>query len=160
MERDFQLKGGGLLRAGEQVKIALIDTENTHFLIDFMCAQLGLSRSGYYAWRKRKPSRQAVTGSRAAHEGAQAVRQSRGTYGCPRLHVALRREGFRLSRKRVARLMREEVLQARQRRSYRRTTNSNHAFPVPSNVLARRFDAPAPNTAWATDITYIDTREG
>lgn len=86
--------------------------------------------------------------------------QSRGTYGCPRLHAAFWREGVRLSRKRAARLKREEGLQARQRRSYKRTMNYRHAFPVAGNVLARRFDAPAPNTAWATDITYIDTREG
>jgi transposase InsO family protein len=67
---------------------------------------------------------------------------------------------MRVGRKRVERLMRQNGLRARQKRRFRRTTNSNHALAIAPNVLSRRFDAVVPNEAWATDVTYIATHEG
>lgn len=142
------------------MKFALVEAEKANFPVDFMCAQFGLSRSGFYAWRKRKPSARATSDAHIRKRLRTLHGHSRGTYGCPRMHAALQKEGVRLSRKRVARLMREEGLAARVRRSFRRTTNSKHAFPIAENILARGFDVTAPNTAWATDITYIATHEG
>jgi putative transposase len=142
------------------VKFALIDAEKAHFPIDFMCVQFGLSRSGFYAWKKRKPSLRTLSDAEVKAKIRDLHEKCRGTYGSPRMQAALKREGLNLSRKRVARLMREENLAARRKRSYRRTTDSKHAFPIADNVLARSFDVAAPNTVWATDITYIDTREG
>jgi transposase InsO family protein len=77
---------------------------------------------------------------------------SRRTYGSPRILRDLREDGHRVSRKRVARLMRELGLEGRRKRRFRATTDSQHRFPVASNVLMRDFDVDAPNTAWVTDI--------
>jgi putative transposase len=85
----------------------------------------------------------------------------RGVYGSPRIHAALRRQGIRCSRKRVARLMRAQGLYAmRPHRRKPRTTDSQHAQPVAPNLLARDFTATAPNRKWVADITAIATRSG
>lgn len=125
-----------------------------------LCRALSVSKSGYYAWRKRAPSARArsdgevLTRIRDAHTG------SRRTYGSPRIHAELRAEGTRCSRKRVARLMREAGLSARRPRRAVRTTDSRHDRPVAPNLLGRDFSAPAPDLRWAADITYIPTAEG
>ena len=81
-------------------------------------------------------------------------------YGSPRVSVELRRHGFRVGHNRVARLMRENGLQARLRRKFRSTTDSEHALPVAENILDRRFGITEPNVAWVSDITYVATAEG
>jgi transposase InsO family protein len=85
---------------------------------------------------------------------------SRGRYGSPRVHAALRDHGRRIGRKRVARLMRGMGLSARRKRRFRRTTDSAHAFPVAPNLLGRDFTASAPDRVWLADLTYIWTAEG
>jgi putative transposase len=142
------------------VKFAFIAAEKADFPVTLLCRTLGVSRSGFYAWRGRPPSARAAEDEALAGAIASAHRQSRGTYGSPRVHAALRAEGRRLSRKRVIRLMRAQQLAARRRRRFRRTTQSKHGLPVAANVLARRFEVAAPNVAWVTDITYVPTREG
>jgi transposase InsO family protein len=85
----------------------------------------------------------------------------RGVYGCPRIHAALRTDGMRCGRKRVARLMREHGLRAgRAAKRKPRTTDSQHTQPVAPNLLARDFTAPAPNRKWVADITGIPTHGG
>ena len=91
---------------------------------------------------------------------AQVHRDSRGTYGSPRVHAELRAQGRKVSRKRVARFMGEQKLAARPRRRFVRTTDSNHRLPVAPNVLERDFSPGQPNSTWATDITYVWTGEG
>jgi len=86
--------------------------------------------------------------------------QSRATYGSPRVHKDLQALSYRVSRKRVARLMRREGLSARPPRRYRATTDSKHSLSIAPNVVARKFHAPAPNRVWVTDMTYIWTWEG
>ena len=142
------------------MKFGFMDAEKAHFPVRFMCKQLGVSPSGFYAWRQRKPSLRAQDEARLVEEIHAVHRASRGTYGSPRVLAELRHSGRRTSRKRVARIMREQALVARCRRRFRRTTNSNHAFPVADNVLGRKFTASAANQAWVTDITYVWTREG
>jgi transposase InsO family protein len=85
---------------------------------------------------------------------------SRRTYGSPRILRDLREEGHHVSRKRVARLMRELGLEGRRKRRFRATTDSRHRFPVAPNILMRDFEVEAPNTAWVTDITYLATLDG
>ena len=82
-------------------------------------------------------------------------RESRGRYGSPRVHAELRERGQRTGRERVARLMRAAGLRARERRRFRRTTDSGHEMAIKGNLLARRFAVPAPNSGWVTDITYL-----
>jgi HTH-like domain len=81
-------------------------------------------------------------------------------YGSVRVHEALLKEGWEVSRGRVARLMRENGIFGRRTRHFRHTTDSKHTMPVAPNTLDRNFAVDAPNKVWVTDITYISTREG
>ncbi|RKG56242.1 IS3 family transposase [Corallococcus sp. AB011P] len=160
MERDPVKKCGGLLREGDEVKFRFIHAKRACTSVAFMCRQLGVSRSGYYAWAKRAES-QRKQADRELTVAVKAVhRESRGTYGSPRVHAELRARGQRVSQKRVARLMRQEGLAARRRRPFVRTTDSKHAHPVAPNVVARDFLPPGPDRIWASDITYVWTAEG
>ena len=130
------------------------------FPIQIMCAALGVSRSGYYAWASRDESARAAADRALAAEIRAAHAASRGRYGSPRVHAELRARGRRVGRKRVARLMRGMGLAARRRRRFRRTTDSCHAFPIAPNLLGRNFTAEAPDRVWLADLTYIWTAEG
>jgi putative transposase len=142
------------------VKFAFIAVKRVAFPVGPMCRVLGVSSSGYYAWRKRPVAPKTKADALLAVEVVGAHRRSRGTYGSPRVHAELRARGTRVGRKRVERLMREQGIQARRKRRFRRTTDSNHPNPVAPNVLARRFEPEAPNRAWVTDVTYVWTDEG
>ncbi|NNC16696.1 IS3 family transposase [Corallococcus exiguus] len=160
MERDLPKKCGGLLREGDEVKFRFIHAQKASMSVAFMCHQLGVSRSGYYAWAKRPESQRQKSDRELAVEVTAIHQESRGTYGSPRVHAELRARGRRVSEKRVARLMRREGLAARSRRRFVRTTDSKHAHPVAPNIVARDFLPPAPNCTWAGDITYVWTAEG
>lgn len=142
------------------MKFAFIDAEKANFPVSFMCRELRVSRSGYYAWLAREPSKRSREEAELVGEIEAVHAASRGTYGSPRVHKALRSKGRPISRKRVARIMRKSGLAARGRRAFRRTTDSDHAFPTAPNLLVRRFVATAPNQVWVTDITYVETLEG
>lgn len=130
------------------------------FPLELLCEVLGVSRSGYYAWARRAESARAQEDRALSSEILAAHQASRGRYGSPRVHAELRAQGHRVSRKRIARLMRRMGLAARRKRRFRRTTDSRHAFPIAPNLLARNFTAQAPNRVWLADITYIWTGEG
>lgn len=126
-----------------------------------MCRVLGVSESGYYAWRKRRPSARAVANAALLAQIRAIHRQSRQTYGSPRVHAALSAGQWTVNRKRVARLMREHDIRGRERRRRRPvTTQSRHDQPVAPNLLAREFTAEAPDQKWLGDISYIRTAEG
>lgn len=142
------------------MKFAFIRAEKDHFPVAFMCEHLDVSRSGYYAWLERPAPTRAAEDAEIAAEITAAHARSRKTYGSPRIHAELRARGRRVGKKRVERLMRESGLQARRKRRFRRTTDSNHTNPVAPNVVERKFDPPAPNRIWVTDVTYVWTDEG
>jgi putative transposase len=125
-----------------------------------MCELLDVSRSGYYAQREREECARFARDRRLLVLIRAIFEESDRTYGSPRVHRELRAAGERVSEKRVARLMREFGLRARERRAFRRTTDSNHDQPIAKNVLDREFEAPAPNRVWAGDTTYIATPQG
>ncbi len=112
-----------------------------------------MTRSGFYAWRRRPESAHAQADRRLCVAVRAAFERSRRRYGSPRIHRDLRDEDIRVSRKRVVRLMREEGLQARPRKRFKATTDSQHSEPVAPNVLAREFTADAPNQRWVGDTT-------
>ena len=89
-----------------------------------------------------------------------AFARSNGTYGSPRMTHELQDEGLEVGRRRTARLMRENGLKARQKRRFKRTTDSHHAFPVAPNLLEQDFSAERQNQKWAADISYVWTNEG
>jgi len=125
-----------------------------------MCQVLNVSRSGYYSWLNRTPSKRKLENEELKIKIAEIYWQSRGTYGSPRIHEKLKKEGYHYNIKRIARLMKELGLKAIQKRKFKVTTDSNHNYPVKENLLKREFDVDTPNKAWVSDITYISTQEG
>jgi len=129
------------------VRFRFIEAEKAYYPIRLLCRCLEVSRSGYYAWRTRRVSGRAKQDARLKVEISASHSASRRTYGSPRILRDLREDGHRVSRKRVARLMRELGLEGRRKRRFRATTDSQHRFPVAPNLLMRDFDVEAPNTA-------------
>lgn len=142
------------------MKFHRIQREKANFPVAVMCEGLGVSRSGYYAFEKRPPSKRAIEDARLGVEIAESFRQSRGTYGSPRVLRDLAENGHRVSRKRVARIMRSQAFCARLRRKFKVTTEADAAHPKQPNILARQFKQEVPNRAWVSDITALWTREG
>ena len=125
-----------------------------------MCDVLEVSRSGYYAYRRRDPSARDVDDAALAEKVQEIFVQYRECYGSPRIARELRDAGHRVSKHRVARLMREQGLRASIPRRHVVTTDSRHDEPIAENVLEQDFTAEAPDRKWAGDITYIRTDEG
>ena len=130
------------------------------FPVETMCRVLGVTRSGFYAWKKRPKPARAKSDAQLAVKVAAAHQRSRKTYGSPRVHRELKAQGVRVGKKRVERLMRENGLQGRSKRRYKHTTDSKHDSPIAPNTLARKFSTAEPNRAWVTDVTAIATGEG
>ena len=142
------------------MRFGFIEAEKANFSIAAMCRVLRVTRSGFYAWRKRKASARWLRDRNLLRPIRTSFHGSRDTYGSPRVHRDLKEAGERVSRKRVARLMREAGLQSRRKRRFRRTTDSNHSYPVASNALDRRFAPGGSHSWWVGDLTYIWTAEG
>jgi transposase InsO family protein len=139
----------------------IIETNRQVGGVERMCGALGVSVSGYYAWRSREPSQHQQTDAVLLKAIQAAHQASRGLYGSPRIHAALRQQGVCCPRKRVARLMRQHGIHSRRRPKRRaRTTDSQHNRPVAPNLLKRDFSADAPNQKWVGDIVGIWTDEG
>ena len=139
----------------------LIDAERAGFPVSVLCSVLGVSRSGYYAWKERPPSRRSRQDAALTDKIREIHQRSRETYGSPRVHAELRSIGVRCGRKRVARLMRKEGLQGCIRGRRKSTTSRNKHAAVPAEDLLRRdFTATAPDRLWTADITYVNTEEG
>jgi putative transposase len=125
-----------------------------------MCRVLGIAPSWYYDWQRKQQSDRAQQDAALLAAIRCVFAKFRGRYGAPRVRDKLAKQGTHVSRKRVARLMREAGLKAKGRRKYKPTTDSNHALPVAPNLLQRDFHADRPDTVWVSDITYIWTRQG
>ncbi len=119
-----------------------------------------MSRSGYYAWRKREPSAAQVRREELTAEVTRIHGEVRQRYGSPRMHAELVARGRTCSVNFVADLMREARVSTKRPRKFVRTTDSNHSLPVAANVLNRQFEVAAPNAVWVADITDVPTREG
>jgi transposase InsO family protein len=142
------------------VSFAFIAAEKAHYPVRALCRTLGVTPSGFYAWRQRPPSARAETDRRLTSHLRIVHAESRQTYGRPRLHRALRAAGIRIGERRVRRLMHAANVHPRRRRRFRATTDSRHAAHLVGNRLARQFDVTEPNRVWAADITACWTTEG
>lgn len=142
------------------MRFALIDEAKAAFPVHRLCSVLGVSQSGYFAWKDRPAShRQREDMVLLAHVRS-AFALSNGTYGSPRVTRDLQDSGLVVGRRRTARLMRENGLSARQKRRFNRTTDSHHTWPVAPNLLDQDFAATRPDEKWGADISYVWTREG
>lgn len=137
-----------------------IEAQRAEHPVTRLCRTLGVSPSGYYAWRRRLPSARMVANQRLVTHMRLIHREVAETYGSPRMHAELVARGLPCNVKRVTRLMRLHHLRARHKRRYRVTTKVNPKLPVAPNHLAQHFQAKAPNEKWVGDITCIWTREG
>ena len=142
------------------MRFELIDEAKKEFPVQRLCKVLDVSPSGYFAWKNRPASRRQREDLVLLAHVRSAFSLSHETYGSPRMTHEVREQGLMAGRRRVARLMRENGLRARQPRRFQRTTDSQHAFPVAPNRLDQDFAAAAPNEKWGTDLSYIWTREG
>jgi len=142
------------------MSFALIDAKRADVSVATACRVLGVSESGFYAWKNRRASpRQQRDMILLAHIRAE-FSTSNETYGSPRMHAELKESGLAIGRHRVARLMRENGLKARQKTRFKKTTDSDHSGPVAPNVLDQDFSAESPDQKWGVDISYVWTAEG
>lgn len=125
-----------------------------------MCQVLAVSESGYSAWLKRPTCQRKREDADLQKEIEQIFTTHQGRYGSPRIYRELRDQGRSISRKRIARLMREAELSARRKRRRVLTTRRDVSHPVAPNVVNREFTASAPNKKWVTDVTYIPPQQG
>lgn len=143
------------------MRFRFIEDYRRRWPIEVMCRVLQVSRSGYYAWRRRPMSCRKSRQATLLEEIRQSHRESRGIYGAPRIHRDLKARGIPCSRNTVAKLMHQHHLRSRlTRRFVIRTTDSRHAHPIARNLLQRRFHWERPNQAWCCDLTYVPTDEG
>ena len=142
------------------MSFALIDAKRAEVPIETACAVLDVSVSGFYAWKRRPASaRQSDDMVMLAHIRSEFA-TSNETYGSPRMHAELKEGGLAMGLHRVARLMSENGLKARQKTRFKKTTDSDHGGPVASNVLDQDFTTGGPNQKWGVDISYVWTAEG
>ena len=142
------------------MKFQLIDKAKNEFPVHRLCGVLGVSQSGYFAWKDRSGSRRQRDDMVLLAHVRSAFALSNGTYGSPRMTRELQDSGFAVGRRQTARLMHENGLKVRQKRRFKRTTDSDHAWPIAPNIIDQDFTATGPNEKWGVDISYVWTREG
>jgi len=144
------------------VKYGFVDVEKVNYSIIRLCSTLGISRSGYYAWRKRKPSKRSVRKQRLQRRIEHIYHKSYRSYGAPRVHAELQKEQESIGSHTVARYMKELGLQSLRAKRYKTVyaKRAEQHYRIPGNVLNREFRASAPNRKWVSDITFIRHRQG
>lgn len=142
------------------MRYACIDRCRDLYPIRLMCRLLDVAASGYYAWRRR-PEPQRVQRNRELLEKIRSIHAaSKGVYGSPRVHAELLAKGVKVGRHKVAQVMRSARLKGCPKRRYRTTTQRDPGHQVAQNLLRQNFAADGPDQCWASDITYIATRQG
>ncbi len=141
-------------------RFRFVDAEKAHFPVSLLCKVVGISKSSYYAWKSRPPSKRSREDAALTEKIREVHRRSRETYGYPRVHAEVRSLGARCGRRRVARLMRRAGLRGCMRGRKRGTTRRDpRAVPAP-DLVNRNFCAVTPDRLWTADITYLRTDEG
>jgi transposase InsO family protein len=137
------------------MRFRFIAAEKAHHRVTILCRCLRVTRSGFYAWRRRPESKRSQDDRRLKVLIGASFRDGRGYYGSPRVHDDLIEAQERVSRKRIIRLMQEDGLKARVRQRYKVTTDSDHDQPIAANLLQQAFTAERPNQRWASDTTQL-----
>ena len=142
------------------MRYACIDRCRDLYPIRLMCRLLDVAASGYYAWRRR-PEPQREQRNRELLEKIRSIHAaSKGVYGSPRVHAELLAKGVKVGRHKVAQVMRSARLKGCPKRRYRTTTQRDPGHQIEQNLLRQNFAADGPDQCWASDITYIATRQG
>jgi len=142
------------------MKYRFIQMHTHMFPKEKMCHALKVGRGGYYAWLGRPLSKRAEENMQLIERIKNIYEKSHRRYGSPRITDELHKEGFVVSRARVARLMKAYGINAVSKKKFKVTTDSNHNYPVAPNLLERDFTVEKPNSVWVSDITYIFTQAG
>jgi len=137
-----------------------IAAEKASFTVRAMCRALEVSRTGFYAYRKRPASERAAAFQELTHKVVTVYEESGRRYGSPRVTKQLRDDGVRVSRKTVEKAMRQANIRARARRRFVATTDSRETTRIAPNLLERDFTAERPNEVWVTDVTALPLRSG
>lgn len=140
-------------------KYEFVERWKADYRVTRLCRVLGVSPSGYWAWRRCTPSQRATANAELQERIVTIHTASRATYGAPRIHAELRAQGVRCARKRVARLMRLAGVTGCHRRRFV-TTRRDPTRPSAPDLVRRSFAAPRPNQVWVADLTYVPTRQG
>lgn len=125
-----------------------------------MCQILEVSRSGFYSWRDRPPSKREIENQAILKLAQKSHNESKGMCGLDKILADVRESYPRCSRQRLYNIQRESQLYAKRRKKFKATTNSKHKLPVAENLLNQNFNAGKPASVWVTDISYISTNEG
>ena len=125
-----------------------------------LCRLMKVSKSGYYAWKKKKPGKRSVENEKLVFEIRVLHEKSGRNSGSPKIWEALKKAGKKYGKNRVARLMRKNGIRCKYAKKYKATTNSKHSYPVAENILKQHFVVERPNEVWVADITYVWTEEG
>ncbi len=142
------------------MRYRFIDEHKKAWPITLMCGVLNVSRSGFYDWMTRGPSRRTQSNRTLDGRIRSIFDRHKQRYGAPRILKDLYDEGIECSENRVARRMRALRLKAIQAKKFKVTTDSNHSKPVAPDLIEQDFSAAAPNQKWTSDITYVWTDEG
>ncbi|MFC6619097.1 IS3 family transposase [Deinococcus radiophilus] len=159
-EREILKKGSSLLCQRKSLRFAFIAAHLKEFRLDIVCRVLHVTPSGFRNWRRRLASTRKIQDERLKLLIEDIYEQHKGRSGAPRIQAELAAKGHHHSVRRIARLMRDLGLYGKTRRKFVKTTDSKHVLPVAPNLLDRNFTPETPNSTWASDITYIPTKEG
>jgi len=142
------------------MKYWFMDQHSSSHGVQKMCRVLGVSRSGYYGWKKKPEGKRKKENEKILIKINESYNKNEGRYGSPRITEDLRADGDMYGENRIARIMKENGIMAKTARKFKATTNSRHNLPVAENLLKQDFTSEKPNTIWVSDITYIWTLEG
>ena len=131
------------------------------YSIKLMSESLSVTRSGYYRWISTgMKSPKLLTETELLNQILEIFNNSKQRYGSPRITAELRSKGMRISKKRVARIMKKHGIKSKTKRRFKVTTNSKHKLPIAKNLVEMKFNPTSANILWTSDITYIRTQEG
>jgi len=142
------------------VRFRFVEEQRGTFPVDRLCRVMNVSPRGLRAFRSRPASRRQHMDMVVLAHIKEQSRLSLGSYGRPRMTEELKEVGIDVGHRRVGRLMRENGIVVERTRKFKATTDSDHTFNIAPNLLDRDFTADRPNQKWASDISYIWTREG
>lgn len=143
-----------------QIRYQFINKYKFDFPVEKMCKVLQVSKSAYYNWLNRKPSKQELYNQLILEEIKEIFNRTKGRYGSPRIAKELQMNGFIVSRQLTAKLMRINNMRSIVKKKFKITTESSHKYPVVENVLNREFQVARQNHTWVSDLTYIKTNQG